>query len=169
MKPHGRIFIGLGTNLGDRAANLNEAIRRIEKSIGKTVQKSGVYITPPFGFDAETDFFNQVIELESDMQPEELLIGVKQIESDMGRAKTATLSYESRIIDIDIIDFRGQVGRYANLTIPHEQMHLRDFVLLPLSEICPNWIHPVTQQSILHLIGLLNIPSKAEKMGAVND
>lgn len=169
MKSDQRIFLGLGTNLGDRSKNLANAILQIETQVGKILAQSSVYVSAPFGFKADTDFFNQVISLESQLDPLELLAKIKSIESQIGRIKTKESGYESRIIDLDIIDYKGQVYRFDQLAIPHEQMHLRDFVLLPLSEIEPEWIHPILNQSVWQLIKELDSSSNAEKMGVAND
>jgi 2-amino-4-hydroxy-6-hydroxymethyldihydropteridine diphosphokinase len=169
MKSNQRIFIGLGTNLGDRAKNLGNAILNIEMIVGKTVTQSSVYISAPLGFKADTDFFNQVIAIESDLAPLELLSKLKLIEAQMGRVKTKVSGYESRIIDLDILDYKGQVYQFENLAIPHNQMDRRDFVLLPLAEIAPDWIHPVSGQSVSQLIQQLDSSQNAEKIGVAND
>ncbi|MBK6951207.1 MAG: 2-amino-4-hydroxy-6-hydroxymethyldihydropteridine diphosphokinase [Crocinitomicaceae bacterium] len=169
MKSDQRIFLGLGTNLGDRSKNLANAILQIETQVGKILAQSSVYVSAPFGFKADTDFFNQVISLESQLDPLELLAKIKSIESQIGRIKTKASGYQSRIIDLDIIDYKGQVYRSDQLAIPHEQMHLRDFVLLPLSEIEPHWTHPISGQSVSQLIQQLDSSQNAEKMGVAND
>ncbi len=169
MKSDQRIFLGLGTNLGDRSKNLANAILQIETQVGKILAQSSVYVSAPFGFKADTDFFNQVISLESQLDPLELLAKIKSIESQIGRIKTKESGYESRIIDLDIIDYKGQVYRSDQLAIPHEQMHLRDFVLLPLSEIEPHWTHPISGQSVSQLIQQLDSSQNAEKTGVAND
>jgi 2-amino-4-hydroxy-6-hydroxymethyldihydropteridine diphosphokinase len=169
MKSNQRIFIGLGTNLGDRAKNLSIAISQIELIVGKSVVQSSIYISAPLGFKAETDFFNQVVSIESDLEPRDLLAKLKLIESQMGRRKTKESGYESRIIDLDIVDYKGHVYHFDDLAIPHAQMHLRDFVLLPLAEIEPEWIHPISGESVSQLIIQLDHTENAEKMGVVND
>lgn len=169
MKSNQRIFIGLGTNLGDRAKNLATAITQIEAVLGKSLDKSAVYVSAPLGFTADTDFFNQMIAIESDLAPLELLARLKMIEVQMGRIKSKDSGYESRIIDLDIIDYKGQVYRFDQLSIPHEEMHRRDFVLLPLAEIQPDWIHPISGKSVHHLIAELNTSQKSEKTGVAND
>lgn len=169
MKSDQRIFIGLGTNLGDRAKNLANAISHIEILIGKISAQSSVYVSAPFGFKADTDFFNQVIAVESVLAPLELLAKLKLIEFQMGRVKTKKSGYESRIIDLDIIDYKGKTFQIEGLEIPHQQMHRRDFVLLPLAEIEPGWIHPISGQSVSQLIQQLDSSQNAEKMGVAND
>jgi 2-amino-4-hydroxy-6-hydroxymethyldihydropteridine diphosphokinase len=169
MKSNQRIFIGLGTNLGDRAKNLADAITQIEVEVGKSLSISSIYVSAPFGFTADTDFFNQVIAIETDLLPLDLLSRLKLIEAKMGRIKTKDSGYESRIIDLDILDYKGQVYRFEQLSIPHEEMHRRDFVLLPLAEVEPDWIHPVSGESVSQLILELDTSPKAEKMGVAND
>lgn len=169
MKSNQRIFIGLGTNLGDRAKNLADAITQIEVEVGKSLSISSVYVSAPFGFTAYTDFFNQVIAIETELSPLDLLSKLKLIEAKMGRIKTKDSGYESRIIDLDILDYKGQVYRFEQLSIPHKEMHRRDFVLLPLAEVEPDWIHPVSGESVSQLILELDTSPKAEKMGVAND
>lgn len=149
--------------------NLVRAIEQIDAKVGKVVQKSSVYVSAPVGFTADTNFYNQVIEIDSDYSPEEILNRIKQIEESMGRLKSAGKGYESRIIDLDILDFKGQVLRFENLVIPHDQMHVRSFVLEPLEEIQPGWIHPSSGQTIADLKAALGNAEKAEKLTPTND
>lgn len=169
MKSTGGIFIGLGSNLGDRYMNLIRAIEHVEAKVGKVVQKSSVYVSAPLGFKADTDFYNQVVEIDSEYEPEEILRRIKQIESLMGRAERLGKGFESRIIDLDILDYKGQVFRFENLAIPHAQMHIRSFVLEPLAEIQPDWIHPFSAQTIVELKAALGAVGKAEKLKPAND
>ncbi len=148
-----KVFIGLGTNLGNRMANIELAYIEIENQIGTIEKKSSFYKTPPWGYDSTKDFFNTIVQVSTNLPVNELLIVIKKIEGDLGRAKKKKNSvYEDRLIDLDIIDFNGQIFDLENLTVPHERMHLRSFVLFPLEELAPNWVHPITQKPIKSLI-----------------
>jgi 2-amino-4-hydroxy-6-hydroxymethyldihydropteridine diphosphokinase len=149
-----KVLIGLGTNLGDRLANLNQANSEIEKYVGQIVYKSSCYQTPPWGFDSSQDFLNTVVEINTPFDPTELFRRLKQIEMEMGRSsRKENDPYQDRPIDLDILDFNNEVFLSDELTIPHDKMHLRSFVLYPLAEIAPNWIHPLLKESANTLIG----------------
>lgn len=145
------VFLGIGTNLGDREDNLRKSLIMIEKNIGKILKSSSVYETAPWGFDAENDFLNEVLKVRTSQTPTELLTAIKMIESTMGREKDQD-RYSSRIIDIDILIYDNLVLEEKGLKIPHHLMHERRFVLVPLCEIAPDLIHPVFNKSILSLL-----------------
>ncbi len=146
------VFVSLGTNLGDRLENLNIAYLEIGNRIGTIIRKSSFYKTPPWGFNSDQDFVNSVILVGTDFDLEELLIELKKVETDMGRRqRDSNQGYQDRVIDLDIIDFNGVIHSSKNITVPHERMHLRNFVLFPLAEIAPNWFHPVLKKSIKSL------------------
>jgi len=138
-----KVFLGLGTNLGDKEANLNLAILHLKAYDIKIIQSSRIYVSPPWGFDSKDEFYNVVLEVETKLNPFQLLIEIKGIELKMGRLVKTSQNYESRIIDIDIIDYNFEIINYEDLIIPHPHLTKRNFVILPLVEICPNYIHPV--------------------------
>jgi 2-amino-4-hydroxy-6-hydroxymethyldihydropteridine diphosphokinase len=146
-----KVYLGLGTNLGDRKRNLREAIDRIEEQIGKILNTSSIYETAPWGFEAETDFLNMVIRVESIHSPHELLKRIFAIESSLGRERSQD-RYSSRVIDIDILIYNDLVIDEKGLKIPHRLMHERRFVLAPLCEIAPELIHPMLKKSITVLL-----------------
>jgi len=152
-------FLSLGSNLGNRKLNISIAIKNLE-TVGKVVRSSQIYETEPWGFDAENNFFNSVVIFETDLKPQELLAEIKKIEKKMGRIKTQQ-NYESRIIDIDIIFYNNFIYQSKELTIPHKFAHKRDFVLEPLNELVPTYIHPVFNLTISEL--LYNL--KSSQMG----
>ena len=145
------VFLGLGTNLGDRKSNLRKAVAKIEEHIGKIVESSSVYETEPWGFEAETDFFNMVVRVETNLSPSDLLKEIHLIESSLGREREQD-RYSSRIIDIDILFYGDTVSAEKGLKIPHRLLHERKFVLVPLCEIAPEFIHPVLLKSIRTLL-----------------
>lgn len=146
------VFIGLGSNLGDRRANIHDALSRIRSLPGtRVVKESSLYESEPHG-DAKTWFVNGVIEVETDLSPENLLKKLKGIETAMGRKRVKGKRWGSRIIDLDILFYTNLVVRKRTLKIPHEQLANRRFVLLPLSELAPQVIHPVLQVSVSDLL-----------------
>jgi 2-amino-4-hydroxy-6-hydroxymethyldihydropteridine diphosphokinase len=134
------VLLGLGTNLGDRLANLNEAIRCMARQIN-VVRRSSVYETMPWGILDQPVFYNQVIKTETSMQPGEVLNHLKAIELNMGRQ--ATVRNGPRLIDLDILFYDQLVLETTALTIPHPRMEGRAFVLVPLAELAPDWVHPL--------------------------
>lgn len=155
------IYLGLGTNLGDKKSNLEKAISEIETQIGKISQKSSIYSTKALGFDSENDFLNQVIEIQSDLTVLDVLNEIIQIEKKLGReTKSHQENYEDRLIDIDILYFNSEIIKQTELSVPHKRLSERKFVLVPLAEIAPDWIDPIHEKSIQEL--LQETPDKSE-------
>jgi len=146
------VFIGLGSNLGDRRANIADALDRIRKLPDtRIVKESSFYESEPHG-DARTWFVNGAIEIETELTPENLLKKLKGVESAMGRKRVKGKRWGSRIIDLDILFFGPLVLRKRTLKVPHPEVPNRRFVLLPLSELAPQLIHPVLQVSVSDLL-----------------
>ena len=146
-----KVYLGLGTNLGDRKRNLLAATEQIKAKIGNVVKSSSVYETAPWGFEADTDFLNMVVEVETKLAPSDVLKMILAIESHLGRERTQD-RYSSRIIDIDILFYDDLILEEKSLKIPHRLIHERRFVLAPLNEISPELIHPVLNKSISVLL-----------------
>lgn len=134
------VFLGLGSNLGDREGNLRGALRRLEVGVAIGAVSS-FYETDPVGYLDQPVFVNAVCRGETTLAPRELLGLAKSIEAQMGREPT--FPDGPRLIDIDILSYGSEVLDTAELTIPHPRIAERAFVLVPLSEIAPNWRHPV--------------------------
>ena len=144
----GLSFILLGSNMGNREELLSEAIELIELRCGKVVLKSSLYESEPWGFDAEIYFLNQSIAIESILSPHDLLNELLAIEAELGRKRKENhVGYESRPIDLDIIYYDDIINNDEDLILPHPRLHLRRFVLTPLCEIAPDFIHPVFKES----------------------
>lgn len=146
-----KVFLGLGTNLGNREANLSSAVGRIAMEIGPVIRLSSVYETEPWGFASENLFLNMIAEVETNLKPSGLLGRTLMIEAEMGRLRQGK-GYSSRIIDIDILFFGSKLMNTPGLVLPHPKLHERKFVLVPLCEIAPDLIHPVLKLDIKALL-----------------
>lgn len=140
------IFLGIGTNLGDREANLRTALQLLHERVGECIACSSIYRSAPQGFASENEFANMVVVFRTDHSPEEVLLITQQIEREMGRTeKSVNGVYHDRVIDIDLLQagigsresgIQTQVECNTDtLTLPHPRMHERDFVLIPLREV----------------------------------
>jgi 2-amino-4-hydroxy-6-hydroxymethyldihydropteridine diphosphokinase len=158
-----KVYLGLGTNLGDRKKNLRDAVEQIAEHIGRVLKTSSVYETAPWGFDAENDFLNMVAEVDTLLSPSELLNKIFEIESKLGRERTQD-RYSSRVIDIDIILYDDLIVDQKGLKIPHRLMHERRFVLAPLCEIAPDLIHPMLKKSMSVLVEECRDRTKINKL-----
>lgn len=138
------VYLGLGTNLGDKAANLHAAVHLISGKIGKVISLSSFYATAPWGFESENSFLNAAICVETSLSPLEVLHRTQEIERTLGRTHKSTGGiYHDRIIDIDLLLYNKEIIQTPELTIPHPLMLQRDFVMNPLVEIAPDVVHPV--------------------------
>ena len=145
-----RIFhVSLGSNLGDRGKHLSGAACRLEKAGVRIVRASSVYETEPVDFSDQPWFLNQVLEVETDLAPQELLELAKAIEREMKRAPSVPKG--PRTIDIDILLAGDMIVDTADLTVPHPAMARRNFVLAALDEIAPDLVHPVLHETIHEL------------------
>ncbi len=151
MKKTRQAWIGMGSNQGDRFELLQQAIYlMIDHSIH--VQRiSTVYETLPVGFESDTTFLNAVAEITFAGSSLELLQLLLELEAQLGRKRTDLNRYESRTIDLDILLVETEVINNARLIVPHPKMHERSFVLLPLNELIPSYIHPILKSSIAQL------------------
>jgi 2-amino-4-hydroxy-6-hydroxymethyldihydropteridine diphosphokinase len=147
---HNEVFLSLGSNEGDRQGNLEETIRRIGKEAGTIVKISSVYRTAAWGKTDQPDFLNQAIQLETSLTPEELLEKILAIEHSLGRVRTE--KWAMRIIDIDILLFGQRTINSPHLSLPHPELANRRFVLVPLNEIAPEYLHPVLKKTIRELL-----------------
>jgi 2-amino-4-hydroxy-6-hydroxymethyldihydropteridine diphosphokinase len=157
-----RTFLLLGSNLGNRLQNLLLAKNFIINKLGKILNESSIYETEPWKMpDEETWFLNQVIEVETELLPGEVLKMIKEYEAQNGRKDMPNRkTYESRVIDIDILFYDDEIINTEVLTIPHPLLHSRRFALLPMNDIAPGLVHPVLNKTIEELLELC--PDKAE-------
>lgn len=144
-------YIGFGSNIDDRLSYIQNAIKVLSETEEITLQKvSSLYNTSPIGYEAQQDFLNGVLSIKTDLSPHDLLNTLKQIETEVGRQ--VRIRWGPREIDMDILIYDDVSCQTANLTVPHPEMHLRRFVLVPLAEIAPDLVHPVFDETIQTLL-----------------
>lgn len=147
------IFLGLGTNLGNKEKNIHQALQYIEERIGKVIACSALFTTQPVGFESSNLFINAACHIQSSLRPLDILDATKQIELEMGRiTKSKNGVYADRIIDIDILLYDDLVIDYPQLILPHPRISEREFVLLPLNEIAKDVEHPILKKKIGELV-----------------
>jgi len=145
------VYLGIGSNIGDRKENCIEAIRLLRESPFISVTKiSSFYETEPVGYENQRPFINCALEIETTLEPEMVLKTCQGIEKTLGRERR--VRWGPRVIDIDILLYGNKIVKRADLKIPHPIMHERGFVLIPLSEIAPETIHPVYKKKISDLL-----------------
>ena len=144
-----KVYFSIGSNKGNRSQLINEAIDKIDISIGRVELKSSIYETQSWGFKSN-NFFNVCLLIESSLSVESIFNKILKIEKDMGRLKSGN-KYSDRCIDIDILFVEDIIVNNKNLIIPHPRLHLRKFVLTPMLDIAPDLIHPILNKSIKQL------------------
>ncbi len=155
-------YIGLGSNLGDRKANCRKALELLADA-GRITKVSSFYCTEPVGYREQEDFINAVAELETDLSPRELLALCQRIEQDLGRVRE--VPWGPRTIDLDILLYGNEVvhNHDPDLAIPHPLLAERRFVLVPLAEIAPQALHPVSGKTVERLLYELKDSHQAVK------
>ena len=145
-------YLSLGSNLGDRRANLEQALERL-KDLGEVTATSSFYETAPVDFTRQPEFLNLAVALATEKMPKQLLHALLEIERSLGRKRTSAAAAVKgpRTLDIDILLFGSAIIDTAELTIPHPRMHERRFVLEPLAEIAPDLRHPVFKRTMREL------------------
>ena len=143
-------FLGLGSNMGDLALNMGVAAQHIARKIGSIVNQSNCIETKAWGIEAQSDFLNQVLVIETQYSALEVLAKIHEIEHEMGRERI--IKWGPRLIDIDILFFNEEIWEAANLVIPHPYLAQRAFILHSLVEIAPNKIHPILGKTMKTLL-----------------
>lgn len=147
------VYLALGSNLGDRLANLKQAVAALTPQMDVKA-KSQVYETPPWGYEDQPKFLNQAIKATTYLEPEPLLKHIKRLEVALGRK--ASVPNGPRLIDMDILFYDDLVMNKPSLVIPHPRLHERAFVLLPLMDLAPDLVHPVRRQSVRDMAAMCN-------------
>jgi len=160
---HKVVYLSLGSNLGDREANLRNAIERL-RGVGNPVAISSFYETEPIDVVSQPWFLNCAVKLDTEKMPRQLITAILSLEQDMGRQRKQQKA--PRTIDIDILLFGSSIIDIPSLTIPHPRMHERRFVLEPLAEIAPDARHPVFKRTIRELREALPAGQTVKKFAA---
>jgi 2-amino-4-hydroxy-6-hydroxymethyldihydropteridine diphosphokinase len=153
-----KAYLLTGGNMGNRQENLAMAYNYIDQQCGRVINTSSIYETEAWGKNDQPSFLNQVLEIQTSLTPRQLLKKILLIEKQSGRIREE--KYGPRIIDIDILLFNDEIHNYPSLKIPHPELQNRRFVLVPLAEIAPEFIHPVFKKTITELLAIC--PDKLE-------
>ena len=156
-----KVFIGIGSNLGDRISYCKKAIDEIS-GFAKITQASSLYETDPIGKEDQPNFINCIVEISTDLSPQNLLKDLNSVEEKLGRVRHE--KWGPRTIDLDIIFYNELVINDENLEIPHPRAHQRRFVLEPLSEIAPEFIHPKLNLSVSELLKKIDDHKSVKKL-----
>ena len=143
------VYLQLGSNLGEREQLISAAVQEISEHVGKVNVRSQIYESNPWRVDGQEHYLNQLIEVKTLLSAEETLATILKIELDLGRVRIE--KWGERLIDIDIIFFNNEIIETADLCIPHKHLHERNFVLAPLNEIAPDFIHPKYNKTVSQL------------------
>ena len=144
------LFLQLGSNLGDREQLIKDAMNLINEKIGKVVSSSKIYESDPWRVDGQKNYLNQILEVHSSLSAEDSLKVLQDIENELGRVRLE--KWGERLIDIDIIFFNNDIIETPELCIPHKHMHERNFVLVPMNEIAPNFVHSKYNKTVSELL-----------------
>jgi 2-amino-4-hydroxy-6-hydroxymethyldihydropteridine diphosphokinase len=156
------IYFSLGSNIGDKLNHIELAIQELALHTGEISKKSSLYATEPWGKTNQEDFLNQIVAIKTGLTPENLLKKILTIEIQLGRIRNKR--NDPRTIDIDILMYNDLVIATNELIVPHPRMHLRNFVLIPMTEIAPAIVHPVFKKTMLELLDACKDNSHVKKM-----
>jgi 2-amino-4-hydroxy-6-hydroxymethyldihydropteridine diphosphokinase len=162
------VIFSLGSNLGDRRNYLAQGLNSLIRELGREVNVSPIYETPPLGFDAETTFYNCAASIRTNKSPLEILRIIQSIENENKRKRTEDSStYESRTLDIDITYYSDKLFENEELVIPHANRLERKFVLQPICDIHPEFRDPIVQRTIKELLNAISDVSELKKIGVL--
>ena len=149
-----KIYLSIGSNKGNRYSQIKEALKLIREDLGEIISISKIYETKSWGFESEK-FLNLCIAIKSELSPDKLLFSINNIEEKIGRKRDSKIM-KSREMDIDIIFYSNKTVNQKELIIPHPKLQLRNFVLVPLSEIASDFVHPILLKSVKELLECSN-------------
>lgn len=158
------ITVILGSNSGDKKHYLHEAARLLSEKAGKITAASSLYETAPWGFTCQENFLNQVLVFETELNPQTFLQTALQTEQILGRKRDASVRYSSRTIDIDLLFCGSQIIHTPELTLPHPRIAERNFVLTPLNELMPDFIHPILHKTVSQLLSVCPDPLTVKRL-----
>ena len=144
------VYIQLGSNIGERESFIAKSMEQIEENIGEIITESSIFETIPWGYENQDNFLNSVIKIKTTFDAFKVLKKSQEIENTLGRKRIS--KWRKRTIDIDILFYNNEIINTTKLIIPHPLIQQRKFVLVPLSEIAPNYIHPILKKSISTLL-----------------
>lgn len=148
-----KVYISLGSNMGDRQFNINKAIKLVDEKVGKVVKVANIIETTAYGYENQADFLNTAICVQTNIEPYELLLILKDIEKEVGRKPT--FRWGPRVVDLDIILYGDLVYVTSDLVIPHKDYKNRKFVLEPLIELDFTLVDPVSRERVVDILGKL--------------
>jgi 2-amino-4-hydroxy-6-hydroxymethyldihydropteridine diphosphokinase len=156
-------YLCLGGNIGDRKMALKHALSKIEEQIGKISDQSSIYETEAWGVENQQAYLNQCVEVKTTLSAFSLIESLLLIEKELGRMRTISATCEPRTIDLDILFYNHDIINECKLIVPHPRLHLRKFVLIPLNEIAPNYLHPLLNKTIFSLLSECNDSSDVKQ------
>jgi 2-amino-4-hydroxy-6-hydroxymethyldihydropteridine diphosphokinase len=159
-----KVVLSLGSNKGDKLAQLSKAMYLLDKEAGRLVATSSVYEAEPWGFETDHIFYNMACIIETGITEQACMEIISGIELRAGRDRKTDERYTDRLIDIDIIFYGNKQFTSASLQLPHPRMHERKFVLMPVNEIAGSWIHPVLKKTVASLLQTCNDPLSIKKI-----
>lgn len=157
------VTVILGSNSGDKAEYIRQAAELLIRQTGTLAASSSLYETAPWGFESDEPFLNRVLQIETGLCPETFLRQALSIEKSLGRRRLPGVRYTSRTIDIDLLFYDSEIIRTPALTVPHPRIAERRFVLVPLDEIMPGFVHPVLRKSVSRLLAECSDPLPVKK------
>jgi 2-amino-4-hydroxy-6-hydroxymethyldihydropteridine diphosphokinase len=146
-----QVILSIGSNEGEKLESIQQCVRLLHNNLGTVIKISKLYETPSWGFESAA-FYNCAVVMHTEKSAKKILKDILRLEKELGRTRSLQLGYQSRTIDIDIIGFNEEVIESENLVIPHPQMQNRLFVLLPLQDVMPDFIHPILKKKVSDLI-----------------
>lgn len=153
MKSQHQVVLAIGSNQGNRLANIESCIQLIHQEVGTVIKVSKLYETPAWGFESDA-FYNCALVMHTNSSAQKILSQVLKIEKQLGRIRLNQEGYQSRLIDVDLIVFDNEIIKSEKLEIPHPLMQNRKFVLLPMQDLKLDWKHPVFQKTITELLAI---------------